>query len=98
MMDRPPRIYRSVPGLAWVKDAELTLIVQHEEGRSWALRGLEAAIWDLLTLSYSFPRLVDAVALLAGCEPGEAAEIVMALLHEWEEQGIVCAGEGTERG
>jgi len=89
-------VYRSAPGIAWVKDAELTLIVDDERGQSWSLRGLEAAVWDLMTLSHSFAEIVNLVSLLAHCAPDEAASIVTALLHQWEQQGIVRATEGSE--
>lgn len=97
-MAQPPVVYCSTPGIAWVKDAELTLLVDEEQGRSWSLHGIEAAIWDLLTLAYSFPEIVQVVSLLARCGAEEASEIVTALLHTWEAQGIVCTTEGARDG
>ncbi len=86
----------SAQGITWVQDAEQTLLVREGDGRSWQLRGAEAMVWDLLTLGYSWNRLVE----LAGAAlrvPGEQAqETLWAILSRWEREGLVRAcGDGA---
>jgi hypothetical protein len=69
-------IYHCSPSIIWVKDADQTLVVDRETGQSWALRGVEAVVWDLLTIGYSYQRIVPMLSLIlslsiakvAGCQ------------------------------
>ncbi|MGD2205445.1 MAG: hypothetical protein PVH17_01585 [Anaerolineae bacterium] len=90
--------YRCSPGIAWVKDAEQTLLIQEEKRRSWSLCGAEAVVWDLLVLAYPFPQTVRFFSALFACTTQEAEEILRTMLGEWEEKGIVCAVEGNQGG
>jgi len=62
------RAYRSAPGVVWLKDTAVTIVVDRIAGHSWALRGIEAATWDLLALGYAFEQATRLLALLAGVE------------------------------
>jgi hypothetical protein len=83
------RVYRCGPEIAWVKDMERTILVQEAEGRSWSLQGQEAMIWDLLTLGYSFERVVAFLSVSAADSVEETGGTLLALLQQWEQVGIV---------
>lgn len=81
--------YRSAPGVIWLKDAGQTIVVDEAAGRSWALRGLDAAMWDLLVLGYSFRQAARLLALLADLPQGKARSALSAMLQRWESEGLL---------
>ena len=91
-------IYRCAPTVTWVKDASQTILVEEEKERSWRLQGVEAIIWDLLTLDYAAGGMIDFLALLLNNSVQEAQTTLLAVLRDWAEMGIVCAGEKSQRG
>jgi hypothetical protein len=86
--------YGPAPGIAWVKDAGQTILVDGLGGRSWILHGLEAATWDLMALGYSFEDVAGSLALLAGIDDEEGRTTLLAMIHRWQGAGILCAAEG----
>ena len=89
--------YRSAPGVVWVKDSAATLVVDPAAGHSWALRGQEAAIWDLLVLGYQFERVARLLAVLGDVAEVEAQTSLLATLQRWEKAGILVAEKGNGR-
>jgi hypothetical protein len=98
------------PSIAWVKDAGQTLVVANEAGsvpdrtergggaRSWSLCGVEATIWDLLSLGYPFERIAAFLAVLL-CAPQQQAEDgLWAVLQRWAERDMVRISGGNEHG
>lgn len=98
MMAAGSSTYRCSPTIDWVKDAGLTLLVRADDRRAWSLYGVEAAIWDLLVLSYPFHKVVHLLSILLACTTGEAEEILATTLEEWETKGIVNAVEESKGG
>ncbi len=90
--------YRCAPTIVWVKDAGLTLVIDQDRGQWWALRGVEATIWDLLTLNYPFARIAGFLSELLKLSGEEAAQQLLAAVREWEQAGIVRPLEGEENG
>lgn len=86
--------YSPAPGIAWVKDAGQTILVDGLGGKSWILHGLEAAAWDLLALGYSFEEAAGSLALLAGMDDEGGRTTLLATVRRWREAGILCAAEG----
>ncbi len=86
--------YGPAPGVAWVKDAGQTILVDGPAGRSWTLEGLEAAAWDLLVLGHSFERTAGSLALLAGTDDEQGQTTLLAMVHRWQLAGILSAAVG----
>lgn len=98
--DRPgngahARAYRSAPGVVWLKDSVATLVVDRAAGRSWVLRGLEAATWDLLAVGYEFEPAARLLAVLGDVGESEARASLSTMLRDWEEMGILVAEKGN---
>jgi len=81
--------YRCSQSIVWVKDAEQTLMVDKETGQSWAIRGTEAVVWDLLAVGYSHQGIVPLLSLILSHSTDEAESTLTGLLREWREAGIV---------
>ncbi len=73
----------------WVRDADQTLVVNSRRGTLYRLRGTGAAVWDWLTLGYSYARLVALLAALLGDAPEEGEATLVRLLTEWLENGLL---------
>jgi hypothetical protein len=82
------------PAIVWTREQQRTLLIDQETGASWRMEGIEAAVWDLMVLGYSYPRAAKIVSLLPGVPAGEAREIVSTTLAEWYREGIL---EVTEK-
>ncbi len=89
--------YCSAPDILWLKDAGQTIVVDRATGRSWMLRGVEAAIWDLLVLGYSFEQAARLLALLADMVEDEARVSLSTTLQRWERVGILVMEKGKGR-
>ena len=90
-------IYRCPPSIVWVKDADQTLVVDRETGQSWALHGAEAAVWDLLTVGYSYHRIVPMLSLILSLPVEEAEQTLAGILRKWRDASIVqVAGEADD--
>jgi hypothetical protein len=88
-------MYRCAPAIAWLRDADQTLLVDAERGQFWSIRGVEAAIWDLLTLNYPYEKIVPFLSLLMRVRTDEAEGMFLAVLRGWQEAGVVqIRGEG----
>jgi hypothetical protein len=90
--------YRCGPAIAWVKDADRTLLVQEEKARSWSLDGVEAVIWDLLVLNYPLKQLTCFLSVLLNASSEEANRTLLAIARKWETAGILQAEGGNGRG
>jgi len=88
--------YRCSPGIAWVKDADASILVEEESGRAWRLSGLKAAVWDWLVEGYEGARIARFVALARGIPHAEAWLFLETVVEEWAEAGILV-GEGNGR-
>ena len=82
-------IYRCSPSIIWVKDADQTLVVDRETRQSWALRGVEAVVWDLLTIGYSYQRIVPMLSLILSLSMEEAEYTLAGVLRKWRDASIV---------
>jgi len=98
MIGDPMPAYRCSPSITWVKDSDQTILVEEEKGQSWSIHGVEAVIWDLLTLHYSLGRIVRFLSVLLNGSKDEAIESLLVAIQRWEEAGIICAMKGNGRG
>lgn len=81
-------IHRCAPAIAWVRDADHTLLVDMERGRSWSLQGVEAAIWDWLASGTPYERVVRFLCLVLRTSEEEAKDALSATLDHWQDAGI----------
>lgn len=95
MSDGTVLAYRCAPDIVWVKDTGQTILVDGEGGCSWLLSGWKAAVWDLLSLGYLAEEIVRFLALLLDVPPETAQGMLVSILDEWEDHGMVG---GAERG
>ena len=90
--------YHCARAITWVKDASQTLLVEDEKGQAWSLQGVEAMIWDLFALGYSFEKTAEFLSVMMNDSRREASKVLAATLHGWEKAGIVRVTGGPERG
>jgi len=81
--------FRCTPNIAWVKDADQILLIDTDTGQSWSLCGTEAAVWSFLTLGYRYEKIGHFLSLMLKIPDGKARKALMAMLHEWQDKGIV---------
>ena len=81
--------YGCRPSIVWTREQERTLLIDRETGASWTIEGMEAAVWDLLVLGYSYPRAARILSVLPGVRPEEAREVLLTTLAEWRREGIL---------
>jgi hypothetical protein len=84
--------YDCAPTITWVKDANQVIVIEGRGARCWSLQGIEAIIWDLLSLNYGFARMVDLLAELSEGSRENAVTTLLTTMRHWEEEGIVTAG------
>ena len=90
-------IYHCSPSTIWVKDADQTLVVDRELGQSWVLRGVEAVIWDLLRVGYSYRKIVPTLSLILSLSVEEAEYTLAGVLRKWRDASIVqVSGEDAD--
>jgi hypothetical protein len=86
------------PGIVWTREQQRTLLIDRETGASWTIEGIEAAVWDLLVLGYSYPRAAKILSLLPGVPAEEAREVVSTTLTKWYREGILEVTEQVRDG
>jgi hypothetical protein len=82
-------IYRCSPSIVWAKDASQTMVMDKETGQSWVIRGAEALVWDLVTVGYSYRRIVRMLSLILPLSVEEGDRILAGVLRQWQDAGIV---------
>lgn len=88
--------YRCAPDIVWTRDADRTILVGRQRGKSWSLDGPEAAIWDLLALGYRPERIVRFLSVLSAHSWEEARGTLSAVAQGWLDEGIVQEDGGRE--
>lgn len=83
-----------VHGVHWVKDIDMTLLVNEQNGKIFILRGVEAIVWDWLTFHFTFAKMTGMLAIIFGCSAYEAETRLNAILHQWAENGFFTLEEG----
>lgn len=89
-MNTLPITYSCSPRVSWAVDAGQIIVVDEQQGRHYCLRGVEAAVWDWLTLAYPYPRLLTLLANLLAVSPAQAAVPLHAMLRQWADMGLLA--------
>lgn len=93
-----PLVYRCSPAIAWVRDADQTLLVDRETAQSWSLHNPDALIWDLLVVGYSYEKIVQMLCLILSLSMAEAEHTLSDVLGNWRATGIVQVSGGLNFG
>jgi hypothetical protein len=97
-VDHQGAAYRCAPAIVWVKDSGQTILVESENERCWIIRGVEAMVWDLLTLKYPFEGIVHFLSVMLETPVDEATGALWAILQGWEDAGILLPIRGDGHG
>lgn len=87
--------YCCAPHVVWARDVERVILVDSQDGRSWALDGIEAAVWDWLATGYPYERVVHFVALTRKTLESEAGARLDSILRRWCDAGLIQQGGAT---
>ena len=82
----------------WVKDAGHTRLVVERTGDSHVLYNTDAMVWDWLTLTYPYPKVVAMLAEALDVSPQEADERLCVFLAKLSEMGILADAESSTHG
>ena len=85
-------VYRCAPHIVWIRDADRVILVDPDNERSWLLHGIEAAIWDWLTVGYEYERIVGLLSLILQSSEDEAGATLTDALRRWCHAGLVQLG------
>jgi len=53
------------------------------------IQGIEAMVWDLLVLAYSYPKMVTLLSVVQGVPAGEVRDLLLEILVKWHKDGIL---------
>jgi hypothetical protein len=91
------RTYAPPPHVRWAQDADRIIVVDDLMVRGCELRGVEAAIWSWLSLSFPHAKIVRHLAALLGAPEAEAAARLRETLDGWQADGLIAAiGDGSD--
>jgi hypothetical protein len=90
--------YGCAPAITWLRDADQILLIDAEREQFWSLRGVEAAIWDLMILAYPYEKTVHLLSLLLRNSTDEAEKVFLTTLDSWHYAGIIQVVEENKRG
>jgi hypothetical protein len=92
------RIYHCAPSIIWVKDSDHTLVVDRDTGQSWALRGVEAVVWDLLSVGYSYHRIIPMLSVMLSLSVEDAGRTLADVLRTWRDASILRVSREADDG
>jgi hypothetical protein len=94
----PGRTYALPPHVRWAQDADRIIVVDDLMVRGCELRGVEAAIWSWLSLSFPHAKLVRHLAALLNAPEAEAAARLRETLDGWQAAGLLAASADGSHG
>lgn len=87
-----------VRDMNWVRDDEMTLLVNEQSGQTFVLKGLEAAIWDWLSMQFSYTKITGLLEVVSELSTVEAEFYLNTILNQWVENGLLMIEERTAHG
>lgn len=90
--------FRCTPNITWVKDTDQILLIDTDNGQSRSLCGTEAAVWSFLTLGYRYEKIGHFLSFMLKISEDEARKALIAMLREWQDEGIVQVRGDDRRG
>lgn len=80
--------YRLSPTVRWAVE-RFTLRLTDARGQVAILGYPDAAIWDLLSRGYPYPKVVSMMTHIAGLDEGEASSAVRSAISAWVKGGFL---------
>lgn len=90
--------YRCRQSIVWARERDHIRIIDGDKGTHWAIQETEATLWDLLVLSYPYPRVIVFLSALLNVSVEEAKDILAAVLASWQCKGILETLEKSRDG
>jgi hypothetical protein len=75
--------------IQWAKDSDRIVVISLDQNTSYALEGIEAMVWEYLTLGYTDPQLTTQLSALLDTSPACAHTTVTEILVAWERKGLI---------
>jgi hypothetical protein len=97
-VSEPPLTYRCSPAIVWVRDAGQILLVDKAAEQSWSLHDAEVVIWELLTVGYSYEKIVQMLSLTLSLSVEQADRTLSSVLRNWRDAGIVQVSGDAQNG
>ena len=87
-----------VRDINWVRDDDITLLVNEQSGQTFVLKGLEAAIWDWLIMHFSYTKITDLLGASLEFSTVQAELYLNTILNQWVENGLLMIEKRTTHG
>jgi hypothetical protein len=82
--------------VSWATDTAGLILVHSARRETHILTGHDAAVWDLLTLGYSYPQLLSLAAGLLDEPELQAERKLWQLFDEWRSAGLLVSLEQAD--
>lgn len=77
-------IHISTPeSVCWVNDGKQITVINRESNRFFTLSGLEAVVWNWLSLGYSYQQIEIMTAHLLSQSESEAVDVLGSIFRDW---------------
>ncbi len=97
-MSKISLVYTCPSHIKWVTDDTRIIIVNEQQNSHHILTEAEAAIWNWMTIPYSYRKLLPLVTLLWSLPLPKAEERLQLILHKWHEDGLLDVFNGGQSG
>ena len=81
--------FQSKPTLIWKTGQASVRVFDREDGRTFLLKGFEAALWGWLVQGISFSQVKEHAAVHLETDPPTAAAAVLHTLNQLHEKGML---------
>lgn len=81
--------YQCAAEIEWVKNSDHILLINRLTGQSWQFRGLQALIWELLSVGHRYQKLLKLFALTESIALDLADAQIRQTLKIWAQDGII---------
>lgn len=88
-MSQTTRVYTCPPYIKWVTDDTSIVIVNEQRNSHHILVEAEAAIWNWMTIPYSYRQMLPLVTTLWSVSLPEAEKRLQHLLQKWQTNGLL---------
>jgi hypothetical protein len=81
--------YQCAPHIKWAVDTQGIMLMNQDTAEVHRLANPQAAVWDLITREYPYPKTVGMLAAIAALDETAAEHLLMESLQAWTEAGIL---------
>ena len=94
MLSRPASLSLHPAQVEYVRDLDQVILVSPENHQKWILQGIDAAVWNWLTLGYGYMRVVNMITTACSVSNEEASCLLQTILAKWVDAGLLNEGQG----